>query len=59
MIQTLAWEGLFEAVVRTSLSIAVRVPVPPPDDDLRTINLRAAAEVFSALRQVFTDESIL
>ncbi|MCA9610281.1 MAG: tetratricopeptide repeat protein, partial [Myxococcales bacterium] len=59
VIQTLAWEGLFEAVVRTSLSIAVRVPVPPQEDDLRVINLRAAAEIFSALRQVFTDESIL
>lgn len=59
VISTLAWEGIFESVVRTSLSIAVRVPVPAPDDDLRLINLRAAAEVFGALRQVFTDESIL
>ncbi|MBX3274064.1 MAG: hypothetical protein KF729_27610 [Sandaracinaceae bacterium] len=59
VISTLAWEGVFESVVRTALSVAVGVPVPAPDDDLRLINLRAAAETFAALREVFTDESIL
>ncbi len=59
VIASLPWEVLFPSVVRTSLGIAVGVPTPPHKNDLRVINLRAAVEVFVALREVFSDQSIL
>jgi tetratricopeptide (TPR) repeat protein len=59
IIATMAWETLFPTVVKVPLTVALRVPVPPSEDDLRVINLRAAAEVFAALRGHFSDESIL
>jgi len=59
VIASLSWEILFESVVRPALSVAVRVGVPPDDGDLRVINLRAAADIFAALRDAFADESIL
>src|SRR5690606_7713696 len=45
--------------VKTALTIAVSVPVPPPEDDPRIPNLRAAAAFFATLRQCYRGESIL
>jgi tetratricopeptide (TPR) repeat protein len=59
VVSSLSWDVLFPTVVRTPLTIAVGVPVPPEDDDPRLIGLRAAAEVFAALRPAFPGESIL
>lgn len=59
VIAGLSWDVLFPTVVKTPLAIAVDLPVPPDDGDLRVINLRAAADVFAALREVFSSESIL
>ena len=59
VIASLPWDLLFPTVVRTPLTIAVGVAVPPDERDPRVINLRAAAEVFTALRATFTSESIL
>ena len=59
VIASLSWDALFPTVIKTPLTIAVGVPVPPDDGDLRVINLRAAADVFTALRVTFSNESIL
>ncbi len=59
IIPTIPWDTLFPTVVKVPLTIALGVPVPPHDDDLRVINLRAAADVFEALRAHFEAESIL
>lgn len=59
VIATLSWDLLFPTVVRVPLTVAGRVPVPPHDGDMRVINLRAAADVFAALRVTFPSESVL
>lgn len=59
IIPTLPWDLLFETVVKTALMIAVNVPVPPPEDDPRVPNLRAAADYLAAVRQCYEGESIL
>lgn len=59
VIAGLSWELLFATVVKAPLTMALGVSVPPRDDDLRVINLRAAADVFAALRECFPTESIL
>ncbi len=59
IIPSLSWDLLFESVVKTALMVAVGVPVPPPEDDPRIANLRAAATFFGALRQAYASESIL
>lgn len=59
IIAGMSWDVLFPTVVKVPLTIALNVPVPPHEDDLRVINLRAAADVFAALREHFQNESIL
>ncbi len=59
IIATLPWDLVFSTAVKTALTIAVGVPVPPADDDPRVPNLRAAAEYFAALKAHHPNESIL
>jgi len=59
IVPSVSWDLLFESVVKTALTIAVSVPVPPPEDDPRIPNLRAAAAFFATLRQCYRGESIL
>lgn len=59
VIESVPWDVLFPTVVKTALGVALKTPAPPEDGDLRVIGLRAAAEVFAALRGVYRTESVL
>jgi tetratricopeptide (TPR) repeat protein len=59
ILPTLSWEILRETVVKGALQVALRVPVPPSEDDPRMPNLRAAAGFFATLREHFAGESML
>ena len=59
IVQQLPWDLLAGSIVRTAMSAALRVPVPPREMDPRTINLRAAATIFETMREVHPDQAVL
>ncbi len=59
IIQGLGWDHLFEHVVKTGVHVVVNVPVPPHPEDPRVANVRAAADIFVALRAQFPQEALL
>lgn len=59
IVRSLSWDLLFETVVKPALTITIGVAVPPPEDDPRIANLRAAASLFASLRECHPRESIL
>jgi hypothetical protein len=59
ILPSLAWDLLFPSIVKTALTMGIGVPVPPSEDDRRIPNLRAAVEIFGALKQQFPQESVL
>jgi tetratricopeptide (TPR) repeat protein len=59
VITRLGWDLYGKQVVRTALRIGIAVPAKPNPDDPRVENVRAAAELFAALRAHFPNEVVL
>src|SRR5690606_36514243 len=55
VISRLGWDFLFGTVVRTSLRFGTRLGVPPHPKDPRLPNVRAAAQLFAAMRAQLTE----
>jgi tetratricopeptide (TPR) repeat protein len=59
VISRLGWELFAKHVVRTVLRAGVQVPPNASADDPRLINVRAGADLFTALRAAFPNEPVL
>lgn len=55
----LGWNRWLEAVVGPALRLAIAAPVPTPEEHPRLPNIRAAAEIFSALLPAYPEEKLL
>jgi tetratricopeptide (TPR) repeat protein len=59
VIQRLGWDLFAAHVVRTVLRAGVQVPTDADAEDPRLVNVRAGADLFSALRASFPNEAVL
>ncbi len=59
VVQQLGWDLLLESILKTTLRMAIDVPVPPHPQDPRLPNVRSGAEIFTALQAAFPNEKMV